>query len=329
MINLPPDATGVVAMETRDVTVQLLNANGEVIFESSDPRLQALELRIAPNTGQHQLIIERSTSAATGMVRLHSQFDIRTYADSMRELALVSTGNTIEKGQELDSDLNIDQAANTVSIQANGNTPISVSSSFLGANVTWQMVDNLNQVVATLFGGSIDGISMILDAGQYEVSMLNNNPQVRTVANLRVEDVPDETMLMLLPATTDTFNVNNTDATGSTNAVAAANCTTTIGVSSINLRSGPGTGYSVLEYAFRNDSYPVGGITPNGEWVLVGLDNASSAWMMRSLGSESGACNDLTVFDIPLLDAPDPQVTFVTTSKYAIKHRLFRHHQLL
>jgi SH3-like domain-containing protein len=97
-------------------------------------------------------------------------------------------------------------------------------------------------------------------------------------------------------------------ATGETVAVNSASCAITIDLASVNLRSGPGTGYSVLNYGFRNDQYPVGGTNSDGSWVVIGTPDGASAWMSGSVGSLSGECQNLTVYDIPYRNAPAPQV---------------------
>ncbi len=80
---------------------------------------------------------------------------------------------------------------------------------------------------------------------------------------------------------------------------------------SINLRSGPGTGYSITGYGFRGDQLQVGGTNTDGSWLLVGTQD-SSAWMSGSTGTLNGSCSNLAVYDIPYRDAPAPQVSIVT-----------------
>ena len=72
--------------------------------------------------------------------------------------------------------------------------------------------------------------------------------------------------------------------------------------SSVNLRSGPGTGYSVLGYGYLNENYVVGGRNPENNWIVVGTDSGS-AWMALTGVNLQGACDALTVFNIPLRDA--------------------------
>ena len=304
MINLPPDTTGVVALEIRDVVVQLLDANGNLVFETRDERIQALEFRIAPNMPQQQLIVERRLGATEGLVNIHTQLDLRA-VEQTTDVVLISDSNTLAIGQEYDSYLDVNQAAETLQVQATGTEPVQISTSFPNAALTWQMVDDNNIALATLYSGAINGISVVVDAGNYEVSLLNPNPQALAIANTSI-----------MPANADVLTVlpEDTSPDTSTDSMVVATCTTTVNVASVNLRSGPGTGYSRLNYAFRGQEFLVGGMTTEGEWVLVGLEDGSTAWMLRSLGDESGTCAELVVFDIPLRDAPEPQITFTSAT---------------
>jgi uncharacterized protein YraI len=115
-------------------------------------------------------------------------------------------------------------------------------------------------------------------------------------------------MASLLPPTTTLAIEETTDvAAEPVDTAVLAACTTTINASSINMRSGPGPGYSVTEFAYRGDELLVGGYNPDHSWVLVGTDSGS-AWIASRLGQLSGDCGTLPVFDIPYKNAVEPQV---------------------
>jgi uncharacterized protein YraI len=93
-------------------------------------------------------------------------------------------------------------------------------------------------------------------------------------------------------------------------------CTASVIVSSVNLRSGPGTGYSIIGYGYRDEAFPVGGTNPEHNWVVIATDSGS-AWVSDGVARLNGACDGLTVFNVPFRDAqpapvivvtPDPQV---------------------
>jgi uncharacterized protein YraI len=89
---------------------------------------------------------------------------------------------------------------------------------------------------------------------------------------------------------------------------AGNSCSATVTVSSANLRSGPGTGYSVLDYAYRGENYPVGGRNPENNWVVIGTSDGGSAWLSLSVAQMQDACAELTVFNVPLRNAAPAQI---------------------
>jgi uncharacterized protein YraI len=106
----------------------------------------------------------------------------------------------------------------------------------------------------------------------------------------------------LLPAPTETAAAASTPQPSTT----SASCDATIAALAVNLRSGPGRGYSILGYGYLDQTFSVGGINPEGNWLLIGAGNAS-AWVARDGVSLNGNCAILTVFNLPLLDsAPVP-----------------------
>lgn len=304
VISLAPGTTGAVAMEVRQVSITLKDTAGNIVFQTTDPRIQQLELRFAPDSQAHTLTIERLPGVVEGFVRLHAMPDL---TDLGIEATLVE-GDTLAVSQEHDHRLNIDSPSNMVKVTSAPDEPIVIATTFPNAEVMWQLADAQGVAVATLYAGAIDGISLVADGGDYEMSLLNTTPDRETVANVRVMPVPSDVVAALIPATA-------TDALAAT-PVAAANqtalCATTINAGSVNLRSGPGTGYSVLDYAYRGDTLQIGGTNIQGNWAVVALEDGTTAWMFRRLGIEQGACNTLTVFDVPLRDAPTPAIVVQT-----------------
>ena len=187
-----------------------------------------------------------------------------------------------------------------------------ITASFPGAPVTAQLVDNAGVAVATIYAGSIDGLRIAIDGGDYQVVMINTNPNQHTLAAVSAVPSNPSTLPVAVATTTatNTTTVAQTvpDQTGGQSSAAAEACVLTVNVSSANLRSGPGTGYSVLDYGFRNETYMVGGTNTEQNWLLIGLPNGS-AWVDRTLGTLSGGCNALTVYNIPLRMASSvPQI---------------------
>ena len=75
-----------------------------------------------------------------------------------------------------------------------------------------------------------------------------------------------------------------------------------------NMRSGPGTSYSILGTGFSGLNVPVGGTNADQSWLLVGTPNGASAWVARDLVEMNGDCTNLTVFNVPSLDQQSAQV---------------------
>lgn len=76
-------------------------------------------------------------------------------------------------------------------------------------------------------------------------------------------------------------------------------CQFEVEVNSANLRSGPGTGYDVVGYAFDGDTFAVLQIDSTGAWVQVATDQGE-AWIAVSVG-ELDDCANLNVSDMPFL----------------------------
>jgi SH3-like domain-containing protein len=150
---------------------------------------------------------------------------------------------------------------------------------------------------------------MLLDGGDYVFTVLGNNLTDTVVAGARVISAAEGGFTVLeAPTTPETFTI---DAT--TDGVATT-CSATIESSSVNLRTGPGTGYTVMDYAYRNENYPVGGRNPENNWVLIATPDGETAWVSVGTARLEGTCADLTVFNVPLRNASAAPIV-VTTSQ--------------
>ncbi len=75
-------------------------------------------------------------------------------------------------------------------------------------------------------------------------------------------------------------------------------CGFEVEVSSGNLRSGPGTGYSVVGYALQSDKFPVLETSGSGDWIKV-QTSQGEAWIAASLGKFENDCSALPVSGEP------------------------------
>jgi uncharacterized protein YraI len=305
------NTTGVVSLELVQASVTVVDSLGNTTFQMADARVHKLELRLAPGTGSYTLSAERLPGVAEAYVRITSQADLTDVGqtiliDNAQQPLGIQTdpGQTVlvenaqpplGMQQSLDLPLNSAAPSQVVPFNIPADQQGTLKASFPGAPVTAQVVDTTGQVLATLIGGGFDGVSMVLDSGSYQLTLMNTNPaQQQTVANMEVAQALPSVLDSEIPAL-----------------VAQSTCMMTVNSASVNLRSGPGTGYSVINYGFRNEQYQVGGQNADGSWLVIGTSDGGSAWVSRNTGDLTNACDNLAVYDIPYRDAPQPQVVVV------------------
>jgi len=304
VISLPADTTGAVALEFTQVSVSLTDASGVRVFYAADPRLHALELNIAPNSGSHTLTIQRLSGVTEAYVRVAA-------------LPEMTVGGTVERVEGANIALNqeamltLDSGApgGALNVTIPADTTGVVTAKFPGAGATTQLIDATGVVVAESFNGHVDGVNMVLDGGDYTFTILGSDLTNPVVAGARVitTEVGGFTVLEA-PTTPVSFTIGAapTNNTGS--------CTATVQSSSINLRSGPGTGYTVMGFGYRDEIYLVGGRNPENNWVVVVTPSGETAWVSAGTARLEGVCGDLTVFNIPLRNA-QPAAVVVTTAQ--------------
>ncbi len=293
VITPAPGTTGAIALELAQASVRVVDTSGAVIFQMADPRVHKLELRLAPNAGPYTLTAERLPGVAEAYIQIGSQADLSEAGETL----LVSDGlEPLGVQQSVDMPLTAAAPSHITGFTIPAGQAGTMKVSFPGAPVAAQVVDETGLVVAMLSGSGFDGLSLVLDSGTYQLTLLNTDPARETLANMEI--------LPALPTSLDGL----IPSMATQPAVA---CAITVDAASVNLRSGPGTGYSVLDYGFRNDQFQVGGMSFDGSWVVVATLDGGSAWMSRNTGALSENCSALTVYDIPYREAPEPQVVVV------------------
>lgn len=293
VVSPAPGTSGVVAVQIESASVRVMDGSGALVFQSADARVQGLELRFAPDSGTHTVTIERLPSVSEAYVRVLAQADLTDRGSGT--LVMI---NSLSDQQQVDIPLTNAVPSSTVNVSVPVGLTEAVTASFPGATVSAQLVDSSGAVVASLYSSRIDGVSFVVESGEYALSLLNTSPAQNTVANVSVQpasDLLDESAVMV------------SDPAPTTNAASTSNCTATILVSSVNLRTGPGPGYSVSGYGFRDDELLVGGTNTDGSWLLVGTETGA-AWMVGNAAQLNSQCANLTTYDIPYRDAPAPQI---------------------
>lgn len=304
VITLPPDTTGVVALEFTNASVSLTDSAGGRVFYAADTRLHGLELNIAPNSGTHTLTIQRLSTTTEGYVRVAA-------------LPEMTIGGTVERIDSTELGLNQEAMLNLTNAAPGGMLNIDipqeivgvVTAKFPGASATAQLVDDNGMVVVESLGGHVDGVNMVLDSGAYHLSILGSNLNDPVVAGARVITAQDGGFSVLeAPTTPVVFTIGASPSTNNP----ISDCTATIETSSVNLRSGPGTGYTVMDYGYRDETYPVGGRNPENNWVLIATPDGKTSWVSAGTASLDGNCANLTVFNIPLRNAEAAPIVVTT-----------------
>ncbi len=312
IVNPATDSTGVVMLELTDATVSITDAMGNLVFEATDPNIAGLEFRFAPNSGAHTITVERMPTATEGYVRIQALAEMVT----LPAVQFVSS-TSLQSNQEADYPLNATSPSAVVNLSVPAEETQTITASFPGAPVTVQLVNSRQgTAMATLSGGLIDGVRFTVHEGEYQMTMLNNNAQVGTVANVALTPAVDSNFVEMVMAARGETPATNTGITQTSATNQGSACNLTVNVSSANVRSGPGTGYTVLGYAFRGGDFLVGGVNPESGWLLIQSGDGSTGWVSNDVGVLSGACGELAAFDIPFMDAATPAVTVQQAGSY-------------
>lgn len=297
VITLPADTTGTVSLAIAQAAITLTDSANAVVFHAADARLHAVELNIAPNSGSHTLTVERLPGMTEAYVSVASlpELNIKGTVEHIAGIA-------VTLNEEIALSLDATTPGGTAAVGIPDGTTGVVTATFPGSYATTQLVDAQGIVVAQSAGGHVDGVNLVLDAGNYDFTVLGSGLTGTVVAGVRVVSAEDTGVSILeAPANAQTVTA---DTTGGT-------CSAVVTGSSVNLRSGPGTGYSVLDYGYLNENYVVGGRNPENNWIVVGTDSGS-AWMALTGVNLQGVCDTLTVFNIPLRDAQIAPIIITT-----------------
>jgi len=273
-ITMPENSTGVVVINVSNASVQLTDTNNNVVFSSADPRVHLVELSIASNTGAHLLTVQPLPGVDTAMLQVSSQPDL-TPTGTASVVAASSIG--FQQSQALS--LTIANPGGNVTLTIPKDTTGVVTATFAGATATAEVTDGGGMVVASS-NHDIDGFNLVLDGGGYKFSLLANGLDHPITASVRVMPANQFSLLSVAQAPAPT--------------VAIPPCTATITASSANLRSGPGKNFTVLNFGYLGDTFTVGGVSPDKNWLFVSSDQGS-VWLSSTLVQLNGDCTNLKV----------------------------------
>ncbi|MFN8376452.1 MAG: hypothetical protein U0694_26720 [Anaerolineae bacterium] len=295
VVNPVPDASGAIALQLSGVAVSAVDSAGNTVFLMSDARAHGLELHFAPNATSHTVSVTRLEGIAEGYVTVVSQADLTPAPDTTLVNAV-----PVSPGQEVDTSLTGQTYGTTLPLSIPADTLGMVNVGFPAAPVSLELVDSSNQTVLSLAGGEIDGFSVLLESGSYNLTLLNRDYTVDSIVTTRLYTASPSG----LPAAV----VVNDTANPPADTTVASTCTFQVDEGSVSLHSGPGMGYSQLGTANRGDALVVGGSSSSSDWVLVAWQH-SAAWVDGTLGTFSGDCSTLTVYSAPYRDGTGPSLT--------------------
>ncbi len=306
-----PDTTGVIALELRDASVTITNAEGDLIFEASSAKLSAIEFRFAPNVGEHTITMERLADVTEAYVRIQALPEMMTVATE----ALVTTdmlvmSTELQNNQAFEFPLDSNTSSRVIEINVPIGETQAITATFLDAPVTVQLINRgEGSVLATLAGDAIDGIRFTVAEGNYQMMMFNNDIDQPTDANVTLTSPVESdfaesvltTQIAMANAQIEVEAPPVAETAPTTVEVVEESCTMTVNVTLGNVRSGPGTGYTVLDTVALNEVVPVGGVSSTSGWYLIQTASGATGWISYDLGTVTGSCDNLASYDTEYL----------------------------
>jgi hypothetical protein len=287
-------APGVVYAELDGAQLHLLDSAGAETLGLIDKRITAIGIQVAQGATPHTLRLERLPGVSVARVMLTPQ-------TTLPEVSVVSVNQPVKV---LDAPIAARiELAPAVSLPVTVNEQNNmITLQFTDQQVTAQITDAGGMVMLTGNGGSsISGLTVRLDVGAYGLTMSNRDLTTKSAVLVSLSNAPALTMSAAMLATpTET-------PAAEAQPVTVGVCTATVNVRSVNVRSGPGTAYSVLGYAAQNSVLPVGGIAREGGWLLVQTD-IGAGWISDTTATLAGSCDSLTTYDIAVRNTQPPNL---------------------
>lgn len=320
LITMPPGTSGVVTLESYHASLKITDQIGTLVFQSDSDQILGAEFFFDVGASTHTLTIDRLNGAAQAYVRVSSQ---ATFTE-LEESEPVTSSALITQ-QSADYLLSADSPSAQVDLKLNDAD--TVTTSFSQGMVMAQFVYD-GAAIATMTSGELGAVRLTLKEGEYQTVLVNGNLAADVIASMSIAQSAESDFVTL--AEEEDARIYNSDETTATTEetlqtqqgavttqIQTSNqlegCMVTLG-GAINIRSGPGAGYNILAYGAAGDVLPVGGVNDLNNWLLVGTEDGGSGWIAASLGTLTGSCTDLAVYDIPFRSAPEPVVVIQNQS---------------
>jgi len=291
IVTLNNGAPGVVYVELQQAKLTLKDATGLDILTIADKRITGIGIQLVQGVATQTLSLERLPGVTQAQARIVAQAELPPVI------------NVTPSDVEVKALVNLTYARMAVAPAAvmpiiASPTANQITAQFPAQDQSVRLLDGTGVplLIATT-GKAISGLSMRVEPGQYVMNTQNQDATSKADVVVALSPAPTTTLLAMLPTVVPA-------------AAEAVTCQATITTASANLRSGPGTAYSILGYSRRNAVLPVGGTNVEGGWLLV-QNETSSAWVSSSIVQLSGNCNSLTAYNIPLRDAVASQPVII------------------
>ena len=83
VVSLPPETTGVVSLEVYDALVTVTDGSGNVVFQTYDPRIHEIELRLTSDGGPYTFSAERMHGVTEAYLAVSSQTEITPLGETL------------------------------------------------------------------------------------------------------------------------------------------------------------------------------------------------------------------------------------------------------
>lgn len=161
---------GVVYLEVRGASITATNEAGVVVFETTDPRVYAVELRFLPTSRRYTVTLQRLSDFTEAYVMVKGEAELRDFGNGT---ATVTTGEVLSLSQQKEVQLTDDEAGLSFSVVTANNIAIALTMKLPQEDMTIQVVDNVGVAIATVYG-SIDSLNMVMLGGEYDITMLKS-----------------------------------------------------------------------------------------------------------------------------------------------------------
>lgn len=282
-------ASGVVYIELDGAHLSVRNSANVVTLSLADSRVAAVAIQLAEGAKPQTLHLERLPGLTTARAQIVAQTTLPAVNVTSTDAPITALGapasGKVAVTPASSIPINVNDQANMVTLQ------------FPPQEATMQLTDGGGALVLTSqVGQEISGLSLRLAVGQYVMNLANRDLSAKSEVVVALSSGP----ALMLPAATPTQQPTAISPTQSAGDTAA--CVATITVTSVNVRSGPGTAYSILGYTTLGSILPVGGLNREGGWLLV-QSQAGAGWISNTVAEVSGNCKNLPVYDIPVRNA--------------------------